>query len=67
MEISKPVMGEVIRQSPECLNKLSELLAKRKMETEGIIKDAYLAENEAAKQREYSATFLQRLRTFFEV
>src|SRR5437868_3644496 len=67
LEISKPVMGEVIRQSPECLNQLSELLAKRKMETEGIIKDAHLAQNEAAKQREYSATFLQRLRTFFEV
>jgi CRP-like cAMP-binding protein len=67
MEISKPVMGEVIRQSPESLNQLSELLAKRKMETEGIIKDVHLAENEAAKQREYSATFLQRLRTFFEV
>jgi len=67
LEISKTVMGEVIRQSPECLNQLSELLAKRKMETEGIIKDAHLAQNEAAKQREYSATFLQRLRTFFEV
>src|SRR5438876_16771 len=67
LEISKPVMGEVIRQSPESLNQLSELLAKRKMETEGIIKDAHLAQNEAAKQREYSATFLQRLRTFFEV
>jgi len=67
LEISKTVMGEVIRQSPECLNQLSDLLAKRKMETEGIIKDAHLAQNEAAKQREYSATFLQRLRTFFEV
>ena len=68
MEISKPIMGEVIRQSPECLNQLSELLAKRKMETEGIIKDAHLAESEeAAKQREYSASFLRRLRTFFEL
>ena len=67
LEISKPVMGEVIRQSPECLNQLSELLAKRKMETEGIIKDAHLAQNEAAKQSEYSATFLRRLRTFFEL
>ncbi len=66
LEISKPVMGEVIRQSPECLNQLSELLAKRKMETEGII-DAHLAQNEAAKQSEYSATFLRRLRTFFEL
>src|SRR6184192_56886 len=67
LEISKSVMGEVIRQSPECLNQLSDLLAKRKMETEGIIKDAHLAQNEAAKQSEYSATFLRRLRTFFEL
>lgn len=67
MEISKPTMAEVIRQAPECLNQLSELLAKRKMETEGIIKDAHLAQGEEAKQREYSATFLRRLRTFFEL
>jgi hypothetical protein len=37
------------------------------METEGIIEEAHLAQNEAAKQSEYSATFLRRLRTFFEV
>ena len=66
LEISKPTMAEVIRQAPECLNRLSELLAKRKMETEGIIKDVHL-EGEEAKQREYSATFLRRLRTFFEL
>ena len=67
LEISKPVMGEVIRQSPDCLNQLSELLAKRKLETEGIIKDARESQTETAKQREYSASFLRRLRTFFEL
>ena len=66
LEISKQTMAEAIRQAPECLNKLSELLAKRKMETEGIIKDAHHAKGEE-KQREYSATFLRRLRTFFEL
>src|SRR5207244_569973 len=40
MEISKDVMANVVRDSPECLKQLSELLAKRKMETEGILKDA---------------------------
>jgi len=60
-------MAEVIRQAPECLNQLSELLARRKMETEGIIKDVHLAQGEETKQREYSATFLRRLRTFFEL
>jgi CRP-like cAMP-binding protein len=67
MEIGKPTMADVLREAPECLNQLSELLAKRKMETEGIIKDAHLAQGGEAKQREYSATFLRRLRTFFEL
>src|SRR5438876_7247706 len=66
MEISKETMAEVIRDSPECLKQLSELLAKRKMETEGILKDAAISSaDQAAKQREYTATFLNRLKTFF--
>jgi small-conductance mechanosensitive channel/CRP-like cAMP-binding protein len=66
MEIGKNVMGEVIRESPDCLKQLSELLAKRRMETEGILKDAASsAADKAAKQREYSANFLNRLKTFF--
>jgi small-conductance mechanosensitive channel/CRP-like cAMP-binding protein len=66
MEIGKDVMGEVIRESPDCLKQLSELLARRKMETEGIVKDATTSNaDQAAKQREYTATFLNRLKTFF--
>src|SRR5947209_11036771 len=66
MEISKDVMADVIRDSPDCLRKLSELPAKRKMETEGILKDAVTSSaDQAAKQREYTATFLRRLKTFF--
>jgi small-conductance mechanosensitive channel len=67
LEISKPVMGEVIRQSPECLNQLSELLARRKLETEGIIKDSTASDGPSAKEREYRASFLHRLRAFFEL
>lgn len=67
MEISKPVMGEVLRNSPECLNQLSALLAHRKMETEGILKEATRPEERADKEREYTATFLKRLRSFFEL
>jgi CRP-like cAMP-binding protein len=67
LEISKPVMGEVIRQSPECLNQLSELLARRKLETEGIIKDSAANDGASAKEREYRASFLRRLRAFFEL
>ncbi|MGI9114298.1 MAG: mechanosensitive ion channel domain-containing protein [Chthoniobacterales bacterium] len=67
LEISKPVMGEVIRQSPECLTQLSELLARRKLETEGIIRDKSASDGAREKEREYSASFLHRLRSFFEL
>src|SRR6266404_6710564 len=61
MEISKPVMAEVIRESPDCLERLSDLLAKRRLENEGVLKEvASQAQNEK-KEREYRATFLHRL------
>jgi small-conductance mechanosensitive channel/CRP-like cAMP-binding protein len=69
MEISKPLMANVLRQSPESLHQLSELLAHRKMETEGIVKDAAAAAAgaQSKKEQEYTATFLKRLRAFFEL
>ncbi len=67
MEISKPVMAEVIRDSPDCLERLSELLAKRKLENEGVLKEAASQIQNQKKEREYTANFLQRLRTFFEL
>src|SRR5256885_11396220 len=68
MEISKGVMSDVIREAPDCLRRLSELLAERKMRSEGILKDAATPNaDQAAKQREYTATFLKRLKTFFEL
>jgi len=65
MEIGKAVMADVIREAPECLRQLSEILAERKMETEGIVKEAVLPADHANKEREYRATFLARLRTIF--
>jgi small-conductance mechanosensitive channel/CRP-like cAMP-binding protein len=67
MEIGKPVMADVIRESPGCLEQLSDLLAKRKIETEGILKEAASEEQTETKQREYRANFMRRLRTFFEL
>jgi CRP-like cAMP-binding protein len=67
MEIGKPVMAEVLRDAPSCLEKLSELLAQRKMETEGVLKEAGRADEHAMKERQYTATFLHRLRTFFQL
>ena len=67
IEISKSVMAEVLRDSPQCLEQLSELLARRKMENEGILKDAAIPADQAGKAREYKASFLKRLRTVFEL
>jgi small-conductance mechanosensitive channel/CRP-like cAMP-binding protein len=67
MEIGKPVMADLLRSSPDCLERLSELLAKRKMETDGLVKEAVSQGQSASKEREYRATFLRRLRTFFEL
>jgi len=47
------------------LKQLSELLARRKMETEGILKDAATSTEQDARHREYTANFLNRLKTFF--
>jgi small-conductance mechanosensitive channel/CRP-like cAMP-binding protein len=66
MEIHKPVMAEVIRESPGCLQQLSQMLARRKMETEGLLKDAEQGDN-SAKEKEYRASFLNRLQTFFSL
>lgn len=66
MEIGKLVMAEIIRDSPDCLRQLSEVLAARKMETEGIVKEARSSE-QAARESAYRDNFLHRLKTFFEL
>ena len=65
LEIDKPVMAKLLRDSPECVTQLSELLARRKMENEGLIKEA--AQDADGKADAYRATFLRRLRGFFEL
>jgi small-conductance mechanosensitive channel/CRP-like cAMP-binding protein len=67
LEVSKPVMAEVLRESPQCLTGLSELLAKRKLEGEGIVKDATQPHDQEKKESEFRASFLRRLRTVFEL
>jgi small-conductance mechanosensitive channel len=67
MEIGKPVMAEVLHDAPDCMEKLSELLAQRKMETEGVLKEVGRPDEHAMKERQYTATFLQRLQTFFQL
>jgi small-conductance mechanosensitive channel len=67
MEIGKPVMAEVLSGAPSCMEQLSQLLAQRKMETEGILKEATSTDEHALTERQYTANFLHRLRTFFQL
>ena len=66
VEISKNIMGELLRNSPQCLTQLSELLARRKLETEGIVKEIAVPGDDR-REREYTASFMKRLRSFFEL
>ena len=67
LEIKQEAMAEVLRDAPQCLTQLSELLAKRKLEGEGIVKDATQPHDQVSKEREYRASFLERLRAVFEL
>jgi len=67
MEIGKPVMAAVLSGAPTCMEQLSQLLAQRKMETEGILKEATSTDDHASTERQYTANFLHRLRTFFQL
>ena len=67
LEISKTVMGELLRDAPECLEQLSALLAQRKMETEGIVKEAALPEDRATKEREYTGFVREAAALIFRV
>ncbi|MBI3414630.1 MAG: mechanosensitive ion channel family protein [Verrucomicrobia bacterium] len=67
LEIEKPVLGEILQGRPELLQQLSELLAQRRMETEGILAENAQKQTLIAKRLEYSANFLAKLRDFFEL
>jgi small-conductance mechanosensitive channel/CRP-like cAMP-binding protein len=67
MEIGNELMGAVIREAPECLRQLSEILATRRLETEGIVKEAGLSADQSRREQEYRATFLDRLQKMFSL
>jgi len=66
-QIDKASLAGILQSEPSLLNQLSELLAKRRLETEGIMAESALKPGAGEKQREYSAGFLKRLRSFFEL
>lgn len=68
MEITKRTFGEIIAADAGLLQRLSELLAQRQLATEGIVQArAQQSSLLIAKQQEYQAGFLSKLRSFFEL
>jgi small-conductance mechanosensitive channel/CRP-like cAMP-binding protein len=66
-EIGKDTLGDILAENQGLLEKLSEILAKRKMEVDGII-EASMSEHEKTQTvARYKEGFLQRLYGFFEL
>ncbi|HYG22448.1 MAG TPA: mechanosensitive ion channel family protein [Verrucomicrobiae bacterium] len=67
VEISKAVVAKSLKSNPELLHKLSELLAQRQMENEGIIAKQTETHVLHATHAAYRETFVDRLRKFFQM
>jgi small-conductance mechanosensitive channel/CRP-like cAMP-binding protein len=67
VEIGKPVLAQSLKENPELLAKLSELLARRQLENDGAAAKPTETSILRAKQTEYQDTFVDRLRKFFEL
>ena len=66
-ELNRAVLAELFRQRPAVLHEISELLARRKLEAEGVLASQALPASTQARQQEYTATFLTKLRSLFEI
>jgi CRP-like cAMP-binding protein len=67
VEIGKAILARSLKENPDLLSKLSALLAKRQMETEGIVAANTKASVVEATRIEYANTFMHKLRAFFEL
>ena len=66
-EIGKDVLGELLEHNQALVEKLGDLLAKRRLENEGLLASAHPAAAMQEKRREYHASFVSKLKSFFEL
>ncbi len=66
-ELPKENMSRLLKENERMLEKLSQLLAERKLATEGHLAETMERGQRLALTRSLKATFLGRLRTFFEL
>jgi CRP-like cAMP-binding protein len=67
VEIAKPILATSLREHPELLKQLSELLAKRQLDNEGVLSADASDTKIKMQQTTYAAGFLDKLRQFFEL
>ncbi len=67
VEIGKAVLARSLKENPDLLAQLSELLARRQMDNEGILATQTETSFIRAQQNEYAQGFVHKLRTFFEL
>jgi small-conductance mechanosensitive channel/CRP-like cAMP-binding protein len=67
VEIGKAVLAKSLKENPQLLAMLGEILARRRMETEGIVAESLSKTDLVEKQKQYIEGFLHKLRVFFEL
>jgi CRP-like cAMP-binding protein len=67
VEIGKAVLAKSLKDNPALLAQLSDLLARRQLETEGVLAAERKGSAAEAQQTQYAAGFVDKLRTFFEL
>ncbi len=66
-EIDKPVIADLLQENETLVQQFGELLARRRLETEGILASTAGQDQVMTKQKEYTAGFLKKLYSFFEL
>lgn len=67
VEIGKAVLAGVLHHDPDLLARLSELLAHRRVETEGILAASGSHTTLQNRHKEYTESFLAKLKGFFKL
>ena len=67
VEIGKAVLAQSLKENPELLNELGALLAKRQMDTEGIVMASSKTAETDDTAIQYKNTFMKKLKKFFEL
>ncbi|CAN5426449.1 mechanosensitive ion channel family protein [soil metagenome] len=68
VELDKETLAPIIAESPELLERLSDMLARRRMQNEGVaVAQAMSATQLAARQQDYRSNFLNKLKSFFKI